>query len=63
MSGKKLSKRDSEDSFLVEDYLKKGILPEALINYVALFGWSPKTITDIQSMDDLVSRVYLLQIY
>ena len=35
----KLSKRQSDVA--VEDYLKMGILPEALINFVALLGCHP----------------------
>jgi glutamyl/glutaminyl-tRNA synthetase len=59
MTGRKLSKRDVEacQSFLIKDYKADGILPEALINYVALFGWSPKTESDVHSMDELIDRV------
>lgn len=35
----KLSKRQGDVA--VEDYLKKGFLPEALINFIGLLGWSP----------------------
>ena len=38
-SGKPYSKRDG-DAF-VGDFRKKGFLPEALFNYLALLGWSP----------------------
>ncbi|KAH3675130.1 hypothetical protein WICMUC_002786 [Wickerhamomyces mucosus] len=37
---KKLSKRSGDID--VMNFAKKGILPEALINFVSLFGWSPK---------------------
>ncbi len=37
--GKKLSKRDGDASF--EDFYEKGFLREAILNYVALLGWSP----------------------
>jgi glutamyl/glutaminyl-tRNA synthetase len=61
MSGKKLSKRStgSDVSFLVEEYQAEGILPDALINYVALFGWSAKGDSDVYSMDQLISQVDL----
>jgi glutamyl-tRNA synthetase len=36
----KLSKRYGDANF--EDFLEKGFLPEAIINYVALLGWNPK---------------------
>ncbi len=35
----KLSKRDGDAYY--EDYLKKGYLKEAIVNYVALLGWNP----------------------
>ncbi|CDR42447.1 CYFA0S09e03796g1_1 [Cyberlindnera fabianii] len=38
---KKLSKRSGDID--VMNFKKRGILPEALINFVALFGWSPRT--------------------
>jgi glutamyl-tRNA synthetase len=37
--GKKLSKRASDASF--QDLLAQGFLPEAIVNYIALLGWSP----------------------
>jgi len=37
--GAKLSKRRGDASF--EDLLAQGYLPEAIINYIALLGWSP----------------------
>ncbi len=36
----KLSKRHGDASY--EDFVKKGYLKEAVINYIALLGWSPK---------------------
>ena len=36
----KLSKRDGDASY--EDFIKKGYLKEAIINYIALLGWSPQ---------------------
>ncbi|MGI6168151.1 MAG: glutamate--tRNA ligase [Christensenellales bacterium] len=39
--GKKLSKRDGDASF--EDFLEKGYLKEAIVNYIALLGWNPGT--------------------
>ena len=38
-SGQKLSKRKGDPSF--EDLINMGFLPEAIVNYVALLGWSP----------------------
>lgn len=55
----KLSKRQGDVA--VEDYLAKGYLPEALINFVALLGWNPGegSTQEIFSLDELVSRFEL----
>ena len=49
---KKLSKRCGHSSF--EDLLEQGFLPEAIINFVALLGWSPDEDREIYSLDELV---------
>jgi glutamyl-tRNA synthetase len=38
---KKLSKRDSVVD--IDDFIKRGYLPEAIINYIAFLGWNPGT--------------------
>ncbi|MBI5022814.1 MAG: glutamate--tRNA ligase [Candidatus Magasanikbacteria bacterium] len=48
----KLSKRQGDVA--VEDYLKKGYLPEVLINFVALLGWNPGTEQEIFSLPELI---------
>lgn len=48
---KKLSKRQGDVA--VEDFKKKGYLPEGLVNYVALVGWSPEDNQEIFSMEEL----------
>ena len=40
-TGKKLSKRDTNTLQFIEDYRKKGYLPEAVFNFIALLGWNP----------------------
>jgi len=52
--GGKLSKRKGD--VFVEDYLAKGYLPEALINFCALLGWHPKDDQEILSLEELVER-------
>lgn len=48
----KLSKRHGAVSF--QDLVQDGYLPEAIINYIALLGWSPKeTNEEFFTMDDL----------
>ncbi|MEA2112866.1 MAG: glutamate--tRNA ligase [Patescibacteria group bacterium] len=54
---KKLSKRDGSAS--VEDFVKKGYLPEALVNFLALLGWNPKTEQEIFSSEELIEKFSL----
>lgn len=56
----KLSKRESDVS--VEDFLNKGYLPEALINYVALMGWHPKDDKEIFNIKDLIREFDLKRV-
>jgi len=49
---KKLSKRSGHSSF--EDLLEQGFLTEAVVNYVALLGWSPEENREIYSLEELV---------
>ncbi len=49
---RKLSKRFGDASF--EDFLQKGYLKEALINYIALLGWSPGGEREIFSLSELI---------
>ncbi|KUO49925.1 MAG: glutamate--tRNA ligase [Desulfitibacter sp. BRH_c19] len=53
----KMSKRDGDTS--VEEYRKKGYLPEALINFLALMGWSPEGEEEIFSMEQLIEKFSL----
>lgn len=48
---KKLSKRQGDVA--VEDFNKKGYLPEGLVNYVALVGWSPEDNKELFNMEEL----------
>ncbi|MDO4518853.1 MAG: glutamate--tRNA ligase [Eubacteriales bacterium] len=48
----KLSKRSGHSSY--EDLLEQGFLSEAIVNYVALLGWSPADNTEIFSLEELV---------
>ena len=51
---KKLSKRSGHSSF--EDLLDQGFLTEAIVNFVALLGWSPDDNQEIMSMDELIKK-------
>ena len=50
----KMSKRKSQTS--VSDYIAEGFVREALVNYLALLGWSTGTEEEILSIDELVAR-------
>ena len=48
----KLSKRNGDASF--EDLVAKGYLPGAILNYIALLGWSPETNQEIYTLEELI---------
>jgi glutamyl-tRNA synthetase len=50
---KKLSKRDPQSSLNL--YRERGFLPEGLLNYLALLGWSLSEDRDIFTMDEMVA--------
>jgi glutamyl-tRNA synthetase len=50
--GKKLSKRDGDVS--ASAYRQQGYLPEGLLNFLALLGWSPGDDREFFTLDDLV---------
>lgn len=51
---KKLSKRSGHSSF--EDLLEQGFLTEAIVNFVALLGWSPAGNQEFFTLEDLVKE-------
>ncbi len=50
----KLSKRSGHSSF--EDLVEQGFLPEAIVNYVSLLGWSPEGNEEIFSLKELIKN-------
>lgn len=54
---KKLGKRDGAQSIL--DYKKQGILPEAMLNFLASMGWNDGTEQEIFSRDELIEKFSL----
>lgn len=50
----KLSKRCGHSSY--EDLIEQGFLSEAIVNFVALLGWSPEDNEEIFSLDELIKR-------
>ncbi len=51
---KKLSKRSGHSSF--EDLIEQGFVSEAVVNYIALLGWSPEDNREIFSLEDLIKE-------
>lgn len=51
---KKLSKRCGHSSY--EDLIEQGFLTEAVVNFVALLGWSPEDNQEIASLEELVQK-------
>lgn len=50
----KLSKRHGDKSF--EDLVREGYIVEAIMNYIALLGWSPADNQEIFAMDELIEK-------
>ncbi len=53
----KLSKRQGDVA--VEEYMRKGYLPEALLNFIVFLGWNPGDDREIFSLDQLVQEFSL----
>lgn len=49
--GRKMSKRDGDTAVL--DYRRKGYLPQAIVNFIALLGWSPAGEREFFTMEEL----------
>ncbi|MEG1791856.1 MAG: glutamate--tRNA ligase [Clostridia bacterium] len=50
----KLSKRFGDANF--DDFIKKGFLSEAIVNYIALLGWCPKDNSEKMTLDELIQK-------
>ncbi|MGH9105645.1 MAG: glutamate--tRNA ligase [Acidimicrobiales bacterium] len=59
-SRQKLSKR--RDKVALEDYRDEGYLPEAMVNYLALLGWSPGGDREILARQELVEEFRLEEV-
>lgn len=55
--GSKMSKRDAGAA--VGDYPRQGFLPDAVVNFIALVGWSSKTDAEIFTPGELIQRFSL----
>ncbi len=56
----KLSKRHGATS--VEEFYREGYLPEALVNYMVLLGWSPGEDREILTLDEMIKSFNLLKV-
>ena len=52
--GNKLSKRNGDASFM--DLYNDGYLPNAIVNYLVLLGWSPDDNKEVFTMDELIEK-------
>ncbi len=50
----KMSKRDQ--GALIEEYQRRGYLPEALVNFLSLLGWNPKDDTEKMPISEIIRR-------
>jgi glutamyl-tRNA synthetase len=57
----KMSKRKSQTA--IDDYIAQGFVKEALVNYLALLGWSTGTEEEILSLDELVGRFEVTDVH
>ncbi len=59
--GTKISKRNKDDNLI--DLLNNGFLPEAILNYVALIGWSPKETHEFFTLEELIKEFDVSRIH
>lgn len=52
----KLSKRKHGESVSLSYYMKKGYLPDAILNFLSLLGWNPGTPQEIFTLDELIRQ-------
>ena len=57
----KMSKRKSQTA--IDDYIAQGFIKEALVNYLALLGWSTGTEEEILSLDELITRFDVAEVH
>ncbi|WP_018924694.1 glutamate--tRNA ligase [Salsuginibacillus kocurii] len=55
----KMSKRDESIMQFVEQYKELGYLPEAIVNFLALLGWSPVGEQELFTIDELIEQFSL----
>ncbi|WP_149452931.1 glutamate--tRNA ligase [Pasteuria penetrans] len=65
MEGKKLSKRDASIDQFIDCYQERGYLPEAIINFISLLGWSPAPgiEEELFSLPELIKQFSLQRVH
>ncbi len=58
--GRKMSKRDGDTAVI--DYFNKGYLPQAVVNFIALLGWSPSGEQEFFAMEELINEFSLAKV-
>jgi len=53
---KKLAKRSENASYIFEEMVENGFVAEAVVNYIALLGWSPEDNREIFSLEELIKE-------
>ncbi|MCM1044403.1 MAG: glutamate--tRNA ligase [Candidatus Gastranaerophilales bacterium] len=53
---KKLAKRSENASYIFEEMIEQGFVAEAVVNYIALLGWSPEENREIFSLQELIEQ-------
>src|SRR6476646_10489430 len=57
----KMSKRKSQTA--IDDYIAQGFIREALVNYLALLGWSTGTEEEVLTVDEIIERFDLREVH
>jgi nondiscriminating glutamyl-tRNA synthetase len=57
----KMSKRKSQTA--LDAYITEGFIPEAMVNYLALLGWSTGTEEEVLSLDEIVERFDIAEVH
>jgi len=57
----KMSKRKGDVA--VEDYVKKGYLQEAIVNFIAFLGWNPGDEREIFSLEELIKEFDIAKVH
>ena len=57
----KMSKRKTQTA--IDDYRQEGFIREALVNYLALLGWSTGTEEEVLSLDELIERFDIHEVH